>query len=321
MLKIRTMVMLLAWLTLAACAPARAADPAYPIGPIRLVVAFPPGSTTDTIARQLGQRLAVQLNTPVVVDNKLGAAGNIGNDFVAKSKPDGLTLLFNTSGITLSPALGEKLTFDPFKDLIPVGFVASVPLSLMVNPTVPAMSVDEFMRYLHENPDKLAYGSGGVGNITHLAPLLLLRASKSSAVHVPYRGVPPVIMDVIAGRLQFAMVSMLGRDDRVRVLATTGNARSTLYPEVPTLAESVLPKFEASSWFGVMAPAGTPSAIVKRLNEDIAKALQDPAMRKALEPQGIQLGPAMSVDEYGAYLRAEAKRWAEVITAAGVKVE
>lgn len=293
----------------------------YPNAPIRLIVSFPPGSTTDQIARQLALRLAAQMGTTFVIDNKLGAAGNIGNDFVAKSRPDGYTLLFNTSGVVLSPALGEKVNYDVFKDLMPIGFVASVPLSLMVHPSVPVRNVEELVKHLQANPNKLAYGSGGIGNITHLAPLLFLQANKAQALHVPYKGVPPVVFDVISGRLQFAMVSMLDKDDRVKVLATTGTRRTALLPDVPTVAETVMPGFEASSWFGVMAPAGLPPAIARRLNDEIAKALQDPEMKSVLGRQGIQVGPPTSMDEYGAYLRSEAKRWAEVISSSNVKLE
>lgn len=297
------------------------AEDKFPSSPIKLIVPFPSGSTTDLVARLLAQKLSKQMNAGVVVINKEGAAGIIANEYVAHAKPDGYTLLFNTSGIVLTPALGQKVDYDVYKDLVPVGFAASVPLCLVVNPSVPANNVDEFIKYMRANPGKLAFGSGGIGNVTQLAPLLFLQANHLSAVHVPYKGVPPVLLDLMAGRVQFAMVSLLTKDNRLKVLATTGLKRSPLFPELPTINETSVPGFEASSWFGVMAPAQTPPAIVKQLNEQIAKALEDPETKTILGKQGIQAGPPLTPEQYGAFLKHEDKRWGDVIRSAGVKID
>lgn len=293
----------------------------FPSSPVKLIVPFPSGSTTDLVARLLAQKLSKQMNGSVVVINKDGAAGIIANEYVAQAKPDGYTLLFNTSGIILTPALGQKVDYDVYKDLVPVGFVASVPLCFVVNASLPVNNVDEFIKYARANPGKLAFGSGGVGNVTQLAPLLFLQANHLNAVHVPYKGVPPLLLDLMAGRVQFAMVSLLTPDKRLKVLATTGLKRSLLFPNLPTINESAVPGFEASSWFGVMAPAGTPPAIVKQLNEEIAKALNDPDTKALLGKQGIQAGPPLTPDQYAAYLKHEDKRWGDVIRSAGVKIE
>lgn len=319
-------------LALAACgalaafaAPAALAQPAYPAKPITMVVPFPPGGPTDMVARVLAQRLSEQMGQPVVVDNKPGANGNIGGVAVSKAAADGYTVLYNTSSITLSPALYKSMQYDVLRDLAPVALTAVVPLALVVNPAVPANNVQEFVAYAKANPGKLSYGSAGNGNVTHLAAYQFVKAQGIDATHVPYRGSAPADVDLAAGQIQFMTdtinsVMSFVKDKRMKLLAVTTAKRMSLFPEVPTLAETVMPGFEAGAWQGVMVPAGTPAAVVQRLNAEINKALQHPELRQKLAVQGAEpLGS--SVEEYGAYLRKELTRWASVVKSTGITLD
>ncbi|MBS0608804.1 MAG: tripartite tricarboxylate transporter substrate binding protein [Proteobacteria bacterium] len=317
-----------ACLALAACAalvaPAVHAQ-AYPAKPITMVVPFPPGGPTDMVARLLAQKMSEQMGQSVVVDNKPGANGNIGGLFVSKAQADGYTLLYNTSSITLSPALYKSMQYDVLRDLSPVALTAVVPLALVVNPAVPANNVKDFVAYAKANPGKLSYGSAGNGNVTHLAAYQFVKAQGIDATHVPYRGSAPADVDLAAGQIQFMTdtinsVMAFVKDKRMKLLAVTTGKRMSLFPEVPTLAETVMPGFEAGAWQGVMVPAGTPAAVVQRLNAEINKALQNPELRDKLAVQGAEpLGS--TVDEYGAYLRKELARWAGVVKATGVTLD
>lgn len=301
------------------------AQETYPSAPIRLVLGFPPGATTDVVARLLAQKLGSQMNVSIVVDNKPGANGNVGTEFVAKARPDGYTLLVNTSGVSLSPALGEKLGYDILKDLVPIALVAATPSSLVVHPSLPANTPAEFITYARANPNKLAYGSTGIGNITHLGVVVFLQANGLTALHVPYKGAAPANIDLVAGRVQFrfsemASVLPLVREKRIRLLALTGLKRSPLLPDVPTLSESVMPGFEAGGWFGLMAPAQTSPAIIRRLNAEVMRALQDPESQARLtgenaEPRGS------TPEEYTAYIKSELERWTRIVKSADVKPE
>jgi tripartite-type tricarboxylate transporter receptor subunit TctC len=302
-----------------------AAQDNYPSAPIRLVLGTPPGAATDVIARMLGQRITVQTNASVVVDYKPGANGNLGPEFVAKSKPDGYTVALSTSNAVLTLALGEKTGYDLFKDLTPVSLVASTPQLLIVHPSLPVTTPAEFISYVRANPNKLSYGSAGVGNITHLGPLLLLQANGLSALHVPYKGSSFAVVDLAAGRIQFRFsdltsVLQLIRDNRLRAIATASLKRSALLPDVPTFSETIMPGFEVGSWFAIMVPSGTPPAIVRKLNGEIVKALQDPELKARFDQENIDaLGT--SPEDYGAYLKKEYQRWSTVIKTAGIKAE
>ncbi len=288
---------------------------------IRLVLGFPPGATTDLVARLLAQRLSVQMNTSVIADNKPGADANIAAEFVAKAKPDGQTLLFNTPSIVLSKAYGHKLSYDALRDFAPVALVASSPYVLVVHPAVPANTVAEFVAHLKANPDKLAYGSAG--SLSYLAPLLFLQANGVSALHVPYKGAGPALVDLVGGRVQFIMtgqttVMAMVKDKRLKALAFAALKRSPLLPDVPTLHESIMPGFEMGAWFGVLTPANTPPAVIKRLNAEIAKAVQDTEMKTKLAQEGAE--PLISTPEqYGAYFNSELTRWSKVVQSAGLK--
>ncbi len=317
-------------LALAACAVAALAAPAaqaqaYPAKPITMVIPFPPGGPTDLVARLLAQKMTAQMGQSVVVDNKPGANGNIGGLFVSKAPADGYTLLYNTSSITLSPALYKSMQYDVLRDLAPVALTAVVPLALVLNPAVAANSVQDFVAYAKGNPGRLSYGSAGNGNVTHLAAYQFVRAQGIEATHVPYRGSAPADVDLVAGQIQFMTdtinsVMPFVKDKRLKLLAVTTARRMSLFPDVPTLAETVMPGFEAGAWQGVMVPSGTPAAVVQRLNAEINKALQSPDMREKLAVQGAEpLGS--TPEEYGAYVRKELARWASVVKATGVTLD
>ncbi len=312
-------------LAFAAMSPHASAQNDYPSRPLRLLVGFAPGGSTDLIARLLAQKLSTQMNTNVVVDNRVGANTNIAADMVAKARPDGYTLLFNPPSQILSRAFGETLGYDLFKDLAPLALFATAPQVLVVHPSIPANSAAELIAHLKVNPDKLAYGSAGTGSIIHLGALLFLQLNNLSALHVPYKGGGPAMVDLVGGRIQFTMQSTttvlpMVKDKRVRALAIASLKRSALLPDLPTLTETVMPGFEIGSWTGVMLPAGTPPAIVKRLHGEIMKVLQDPDMKARLAQDGIEpLGS--TPEQYGAYLKSELQRWTRVIKTAGVKPE
>lgn len=314
-----------AMLAVLTIAGAPAAHAAWPERPITMVVPFPPGGPTDLVARVLAKQLTDQLGQTVVVENKGGANGNIGMQYAAAAKPDGYTVLYNTSSIALSPNLYRSLTFDPVKDFAPVSSTAVIPLVLLVHPSVPAKDVQGFVDYARQHPGKLSYGSAGAGNVTHLGALLLLRSLRIDAVHVPYRGSAPAMTDLVGGQVQLMTNTLndsLGfiRDGKLRALAVTSRERSEQLPNVPTVAETVAPGFEMGAWQGVVVPAGTPDAVVQKLNAEIRRALQSEQMQKQLKVQGAQaLGS--TPQEYGAYIKNEIQRWGAVIKDAGVKLD
>lgn len=312
-------------LAAAACLPLAAWAQAYPNKPITLLVPFPPGGPTDLVARVLAKKMSEQMGQSIVIDNKPGANGNIAAVAAAKAPADGYTVLYNTSSITLSPALYKNLAYDVQRDLAPVALTAVVPLALVVNPGVPVNNVREFIAYAKANPGKLSYGSAGNGNVTHLAAFQLVRHHDIDATHVPYRGSAPADVDLVAGQIQFMTdtinsVMPFVKDKRLKLLAVTTSQRMSLFPDVPTLSETVMPGFEAGAWQGIMLPANTPKAVVQRLNAEINKALQSAEVKEKLALQGAEpLGS--TPEEYGAYVKKELARWAAVVKATGVTLE
>ncbi|RAP60097.1 LacI family transcriptional regulator [Achromobacter sp. HZ01] len=304
---------------------AGSAQAAWPERPVTMVVPFPPGGPTDLVARVLAKQLTDQLGQTVVVENKGGANGNIGMQYAAAAKPDGYTVLYNTSSIALSPNLYRSLAFDPIKDFTPVSSTAVIPLVLLVHPSVPVKNTQDFVQYARQHPGKLSYGSAGAGNVTHLGALLLLRSLDIDAVHVPYRGSAPAMTDLVGGQVQLMTNTLndsLGfvREGKLRALAVTSSARSDQLPDVPTVAETVAPGFSMGAWQGVVVPAGTPAPVVEKLNAEIRRALQSPEMQKQLKAQGAQtLGS--TPEEYAAYIKSEIARWGEVVKAANVKLD
>jgi len=297
----------------------------WPARPIRMVVPFPPGGPTDIVARVLAERMARSLGQPVVVENRPGANGNIGNEAVAKAEPDGYAVLYNTSSIALSPALYTRLSYDAMRDLAPVVQTATIPLVLAVNSALPVRDLRGFVDHVRARPGQLSYGSAGNGNVTHLGAFLLLRSQGLEAVHVGYRGSAPALVDAVAGQVQFLTDTVnsalpLIREGRLRALAVTSPRRLAPLPEVPTVAEVLIPGFEVGAWQGMMVPARTPAAVVARLNAAAMEALADPEVRARLAEQGTEpLGS--TPEEYGRVLRDETARWGRVIAESGVRLE
>lgn len=297
----------------------------YPAVPIRLVVGFGAGGITDVVARLVAQKLSVQMNASVIVEDKVGANGEIAAEFVAKSRPDGYTLLFAAPSQVFDLAFGQKLGYDLFKDLAPVAFTNTAPQVLFVHPSVPANTVAELVAYIKANPDKTTYGSGGTTTIGNLGSLLFLQAHGLTAVNAPYNGAAPMANDLIGGRLQFAMMSVLGglpqvKANRLRALAVSTIKRSPLLPDVPTLSETGMPGVDFGSWDGVMVPAKTPPAIMKRLSDELAKAMQDPDLIAKLQQQGVDAHYS-TPEEFGTFLKNDLERWTKLIKTLGLKFQ
>ena len=306
-----------------AAMPAHAAE--FPDHPIKLVVPFPPGGPTDLVSRVIAKKMSEDLGQQVVVDNRPGANGNIGGEMVAKAPADGYTVLYNTSSIALSPALYKKLQYDVKRDLLPVAMTANVPLVLEVNAQVPVNTVPEFISWVKANPGKFTYGSAGNGNVTHLAAFLVLQANGLNAVHAPFKGSAPALTDLASGQVQFMTDTINSslpfiRDKRMKALAVTSSTRSAQLPEVPTLAESGMPGFEAGAWQGMMVPARTPPEVVKRLNAAVLKALAASDVRASLALQGAE-PRGSSPEAYGKYLTQELDRWQKVVKDSGVTLD
>jgi tripartite-type tricarboxylate transporter receptor subunit TctC len=312
-------------LSLAAIAGQPAWAQTYPAKPITLVVPFPPGGPTDLVARVLAQKMTEQMGQTIVIDNKPGANGNIAAGMVSKAAPDGYTVLYNTSSITLSPALYKSLSYDVQKHLAPVALTAVVPLGLVVHPALPVNNVREFIAYAKANPGRLSYGSAGNGNVTHLAAFQLVASQGITATHVPYKGSAPADVDLVAGQIQFMTdtinsVMPFVKDKKLKLLAMTTAKRVSLFPDTPTLAETVMPGFEAGAWQGMMVPAGTPAAIIQRLNAEIIKALNSADVREKLAVQGAEpLGS--TPEDYGTYITRELARWSAVVKGTGVTLD
>ena len=317
----------LAMIGATACAamPMAAHADTWPSKPITLVVPFPPGGPTDMVARVLAQNVGEQLGQSVIVDNKPGANGNIGNAFVAKAAADGYTVLYNTSSIALSPALYKKLSYNVNTELAPVALTAVVPLALVVNPKAPVNSVAEFVKYAKDQKGKLSYGSAGNGNVTHLAAFQLVQHYGIEATHVPYKGSAPADVDLVAGQIDFLTdtinsVSAFIKDGKLKLLAVSTSKRLPNFPQAPTLAESGMTGYESGAWQGVMVPAKTPKDAVDKLNAAINKALKDPEVLKKLAIQSTEpLGSTPA--EYGAYIKKEIARWDSVVKSTGVSLD
>ncbi|MGE8612131.1 MAG: tripartite tricarboxylate transporter substrate binding protein [Achromobacter veterisilvae] len=304
---------------------AAASAPAWPAQPLRLILPYAAGGPTDVLARAVAQHVARQLDQPVIVENKTGASGNIAGETVARARPDGYTLLYHSSGLAISPALYRQLPYDPLRDFAPVGLTASIPLVLMTANSLPAKDTGEFIAYLKAHPDALSYGTGGVGNITHLSVALFLHATGTRAVGIPFKGTNPAMVAMLGGQVQFmvdAISSALPyiRDGRVRALAVTGAERSPTLPQVPTLGEAGLPDLAMSTWQGVLAPAATPQAVIQRLNQVVAAAVSDPAIARPFTAQGVELRSS-SPAEFQTYLGQEVARWGDAVRMAGIQPE
>jgi tripartite-type tricarboxylate transporter receptor subunit TctC len=302
------------------------ADETYPNRPVRIVVSFSAGGPTDIVGRVFAQKLSELLGQQFYVENKVGAGGNIGADQVAKSPPDGYTLLMGTVGThAINPSLYAKMPYDHVKDFVPVILVAGVPNVLVVNPSLPVNSVQELIAYAKANPNKLNFASSGNGTSIHLSGELFKTMTGVQMTHVPYKGSAPALTDLIGGQVQLMFDNLPSslqfiKAGKLRALAVTSLARSSTLPELPTLAESGLPGFEASSWFGVLAPAGTPNDIVKKLNGEIAAWLASPDAKEKLAAQGA-IAAGGTPDTFVTHIAAESAKWAKVVKASGAHVD
>ena len=317
----------LALLALVAC-PAPAMAQSYPERVIRFVNPFPPGGSVDITARLLAQKLAELVGQQVIVENRTGAGGNTGAESVAKSDPDGYTLLFTAPGpLVVNQTLYSKgLPFDPARDFAPIAVFALTPIVLMVNLELPVKSVPELIAYAKANPGKVHFGSAGIGSIPHMSGELFKSLSKAEVVHVPYRGTAPAMNDLIGGHIQMFFDLLPGSlpqisTGKVRALANAGAKRAAALPDLPTVAEQGLAGFAASSWVALAAPARTPAPVLAKLREEVGKAIKAPDVIEKLSQQlGSEPGTA-SEPEVRAFLEAETKKWAEVIRVSGAKAE
>jgi len=310
----------------AVAAPAVHAQAAFPTKPIRLVVPFPAGGTTDILARAVAQKLTETNGQPVVIDNRPGAGGNIGAELVAKSAPDGYTLLMGTVGThAINPSLYAKMPYDHQKDFAPVILVAGVPNVLVINPSVPANSVQELIAYGKANPGKLNFASSGSGTSIHLAGELFKTMSGVQMTHVPYKGSAPAIADLLGGQVQIMFDNLPSalpqiKAGKLKALAVTSAQRASALPDVPTIAEAGLPGFEATSWFGLLAPAGTPKEVIAKLNAEVAKWLASPEAREKLAAQGA-IAAGKTPEDFTQHIVAETAKWQKVVKESGAKVD
>ncbi len=309
---------------LAGAAPAPAAD--YPERPIKLIVPFPPGGGADNLARLVMPRVEKALGGKIVVENKPGAGGNVGAEFVARAEPDGYTLLYGTNGThSINASLYRNLRFDPIKDFAPVARMTSIAALLIVNPKVPANTVAELIAYAKANPGKVNFASAGNGTTSHLAGELFKTMAGIDIVHVPYRGGAAAVTDLIGGQVQMMIDVMpnaypLAKDGRVRGLAVASAQRFPAAPEYPTIAETAVPGFEASAWDGILAPAGTPEPVIRKLNAAIREALADPAIVAALLARGAQPVPG-TPEDFARHIAESSAKWAKVVQSSGAKID
>jgi tripartite-type tricarboxylate transporter receptor subunit TctC len=298
----------------------------YPARPIRIVVPWPAGGLVDVAARQLGTRLQAALGQPVVVDNRVGAGGNIGADLVARSAPDGYTLVFTTSALTINSVLQPRLPFSLTRDFEPLALVAHAPSVLVVGPAIAPQSVKDLVALAKARPGALSYASAGVGSPAHLTGEMFKVMQKVFVVHVPYTGAPAAIADQIAGRVdyQFANAAVALpqiRAGRLKALAVTSATRFAALPEVPTLAEAGVPGFEADQWLGLLAPRGLPPPVARRLLEEVNKALVGDDLRSSLAQSGMSTAGAGTPAAFEAFLRQDLAKWAAVVEAQQIKPE
>jgi len=297
----------------------------YPSKPIRLVLPYPPGGGTDVIARPLAQKLTEQLGQQVIVDNRGGAGGNIGMEFVAKSPADGYTLLFAlTAQYAVNPSLYPKLPYDPVRDYAPISLLANAPYLLVVHPTLPAKSVAELVALVKARPGQLSYSSSGNGSGAHLAGEMLRSLARVEIVHVPYKGAGPAMPDLIAGQVQLSFITYTAagphiKTGRLRALGVTTAKRSPTLPDLPAIGETVA-GYDSAVWYGFAAPAGTPPEIVSKLNTEVLRVLAAPDFRSRITLEAVS--PIGSTpEEFGSFMKSEIVRWAKVVKDSGAKVD
>lgn len=298
----------------------------YPSKPITLVCPYSAGGNADQRSRQIGRFISTALGQPVLVDNKPGAGGNIGTEAVARAKPDGYIIgMGNFAPLAVNPTMFLKLNYDPAKDLMPICLIEKGPLVLMVPANSPFRSVKDIITAAKASPGKLSFASGGLGGSHHLSGEMFKSLAGLSMVHIPYKGGAPATTDLMGGQVDMMFEQMYAaapsiRGGKLRALAITSKTRSPLFPDVPTMAEAGVPGFEVQNWQGLIAPAGTPVAIIRTLNEAVNKALLDPAIREQMLAQGNEIGGG-SPEVFAALIRSEAERWGKLVKAANIRPE
>lgn len=318
----RSFLAAMASLPAAGWLPAAAAADVYPAKAVTLIVAYPPGGQNDVAARLVTQPLAAYWNQPVIVENRAGAGGIIGAQAAAKAAPDGYTLLLAAINHSILATLKPNMPYDLEKDLVPVGMVAVFPIILVVNPSLPFKSVQDLIAYAKANPNKLSYGSSGSGGGTHLAAELFCSMAGIKMLHVPYKGSAPAMTDLLGGHIQLMFADSPSampqiKKDKLRPLGISARQRSALMPELPTIAEAGVPGYESNSWVGIVAPSGTPAAVIAKVNADLVKSLNDPAVKAKLLEIGGEPMPG-SPEQFGKFIHAEIAKWARIIKEARI---
>lgn len=298
----------------------------YPEKAVRVIVPFAPAGSTDIVARIMSQKLAERLKQSVVIDNRGGGGGNIGSDLVAKAHPDGYTLLVGTVGsLTINPSLYRKMPYDPLKDLTPIAYFGSTPNVLVVHPSLPVKSVKELISLARSKPGQLNYASAGTGGSVHLAGELFKNLAKVDMVHVPYKGSGPALIDLLGGQTQLMFSTMPPalphvKTGRLRALGMTGAKRSPLIPDLPTIAESGLPGYEITQWWGLLGPPAMPAAVVTRLNSEVNASLQQPDVKERFASEGADTAPN-TPGWFASYMKSEVAKWAKLVKASGATAE
>ena len=312
--------------TLCGATPALA-DAGYPNQPIRLIVPFPPGGPTDALARRLAEGLSKPLGQSVIVENKAGAGGNIGSEFVANAKPDGYTILFGTSGpLAINVSLYKKLGYDPRTSFEPIARIGHLPNILVVNPKVPANNLQELIAYAKKNPTALTFASSGNGASSHLAGVLFNDMAGTNILHVPYRGTGPALNDLLGGQVSMAFTDILTalphvKSGTLRAIGLASGERSAALPDLPTIAEQGLKGYDVSVFFGIVAPKGTPAAVVQKLNDAFNQAMSDSAIKETLAHQGIVRADDTTPQGLGKFIDAEVDKWAKVVKNADITLD
>lgn len=298
----------------------------YPDKAVRIIVPFAPGGSADIVGRIMSQKLSERLKQSVVIDNRGGGGGNIGSDMVAKAQPDGYTLLVGTVGsLTINPSLYKKMPYDPLKELTPLAYLGSTPNVLVVHTSLPVKSVRELIIFARSRPGQLNYASAGSGGSVHLAAELFKSLAKVDMVHVPYKGSGPALIDLLGGQTQLMFSTMPPalphvKSGRLRALGMTGAKRSPLVPELPTIAESGLPGYEITQWWGLLGPPGMPAAVVTRLNSEVNAILQQPDVKERFASEGADTAPN-TPEWFAAYMKIEVAKWAKVVRASGATAD
>ena len=304
--------------------PAFAQD-SYPSKPIKIVVPFPAGGTSDILARTIGQKLFQEWGQPVIVENRPGAGANIGADIVAKSSPDGYTLLILSTIHMINPSLYKNLPFDPIKDFAPIGMIAETSQVVLVHPSLPIKSIQELIDYAKENPKALNYSSAGNGSQPHLSTELFKSMTKVNMVHIPYKGAPQAIIDLIAGQVSLTFATApsavpVVRSGQARAIAVTTSKRIAALPEVPTVAESGVVGYESAGWNGLVGPVGMPTSVVDKLSVALTRILKSPDIRKQMIDQGAD-PVILTPNQFASYLGVERSKWAGVVKASGAQID